>query len=1057
MSKILEDAQRLLETHIQNPSVPQAAAATLGDWHVPDDLILPVLLLPVLQLKLKSPNPSRIASHFGKHAVDMARQLDQLLNYTDDTAINAADKLRRLFRTAYVHTNLALVYAAYRSAQAQHALNPALAESILRVDVPFWLFMGLRHDVQLIGNLCLERLHPAQYEAYKQTIHQNTGQQEAVLNEIITALPALQVRASVISPLTLYRPDPHLAPDSLHVDILLDDEVDCYRTLGMAHRLWRPLNRVQDYIAQPQRNGYRCLTTAVTCQRTPVTFHIRTQEMETVNSYGVVAALFAPYTVSTAWWHDEQSRQVIQADAHKQTPYVFTPTGDVVYPIRQPSTVLDFAFRVHSALGPHARRFYVNGVDVPPQHILQRGDLVEIDYDMKQVYIEPEWLACAESATTRKRIDRLLKQQERIPQKGRQLIDEVLEREMQICEVRFPLDQIDKKLRQMMHDHGCASLQDLYDEVAAGRLSPDEIVAEMIESELVHHIVYADTNERPSEVIRLARSWMQAPEPQKWHKSQRVLPGVPIVGRRARSRLTVHRADSPHAPIGDDAVALAWRSTKDLNEAAEIHVYAPPRANAIKMVLNEILNASTPEGSEEPLVTIHHFQAQMQQSGIVIKTTLDAPSIDVIARIEETLLADRRMGYITDYKLWQLFPGQRQMLAQRQDRQRLQPYSLKQITNDDMFFGRADEIQQITDAINEGQTFIVLYGQKRIGKTSLLYQLAEYRLREACDVVPVQFDVHSLAQVDSISFLHGLAEATYERLGRGDLLRRTEERNRLRLRERDLKQAPYISFARWVRRVEQRLSGRKLMFIVDEFTTTEEEYVKGHLNENFFDGIQWLVGSQNIGFLLCVHDHIFNGNSRSWGLLQRGQPIRLDALDRRSARQLIEQPVEQVYRFAPGIVDQILDLTNCHPFYIQALCYELTQYMAHSDDTMVSQQALGEAMQPLLRSGLHYFSHYQQRLSDDDWDILKIIAMIEEKTHDWISREMLQEEMVHYGLNLESWRIRQGIGTLYKSGILTTYSENNQAYYRIQVGLFRKWLSLVLTDRSVRMDLQRED
>lgn len=206
--------------------------------------------------------------------------------------------------------------------------------------------------------------------------------------------------------------DPPTPP--LSVRITCATEADCYRALGIVHRLGSPARadhnaRLRNFIADPRPNGYRALHTECLWPRRPsgshserqwpVQFRILTPEMHGLNEWGVLADLYRgdDHPDAHPWWRrlEDNSRQLAKAlkrpadistylhdhglDTTSDPIYCFTPLGDL-YLMERGSTALDFAFRIHTELGRHAAGIEVNGRPVALDHELHNGDLVRVIY-----------------------------------------------------------------------------------------------------------------------------------------------------------------------------------------------------------------------------------------------------------------------------------------------------------------------------------------------------------------------------------------------------------------------------------------------------------------------------------------------------------------------------------------------------------------------------------------------------------------------------------------------------------------------------------------------------
>jgi len=209
--------------------------------------------------------------------------------------------------------------------------------------------------------------------------------------------------------------------DLIAIRIIVDDVADCYAALGIIHSRWRPLKgRIKDYIAQPKPNGYRSLHTTVFSEDGEIVeFQIRTKEMHAVNEYGIAAH----------WSYDEEGKVSIKALSKEQRPpewvhelanvqhelsatdrkqylksledmkidifkdriFVFTPKGDVI-DLPEESTVVDFAYAIHTDIGNQCTASKVNEDNTPLSRVLKNGDMVEITVDKSRKGPNPDWI-----------------------------------------------------------------------------------------------------------------------------------------------------------------------------------------------------------------------------------------------------------------------------------------------------------------------------------------------------------------------------------------------------------------------------------------------------------------------------------------------------------------------------------------------------------------------------------------------------------------------------------------------------------------------------------------
>jgi guanosine-3',5'-bis(diphosphate) 3'-pyrophosphohydrolase len=208
--------------------------------------------------------------------------------------------------------------------------------------------------------------------------------------------------------------------DLYGIRIITDSIQNCYQIFGTVHNLWQPIpGRFKDYIANPKKNGYRSLHTAVKVdKRKVVEIQIRTQEMDEFNEYGVASHWFyktgeKPNTEELKWLKKlvevhkqslspEEYYQVIRDDILKDEIYVFTPKGDS-FEMPKGATAIDFAYRIHTEVGHRCIGAKANGIIIPLNRPLQNGVLVEI-ITGKMSIPKQSWLSFIKTANARKKI-----------------------------------------------------------------------------------------------------------------------------------------------------------------------------------------------------------------------------------------------------------------------------------------------------------------------------------------------------------------------------------------------------------------------------------------------------------------------------------------------------------------------------------------------------------------------------------------------------------------------------------------------------------------------------
>ena len=209
---------------------------------------------------------------------------------------------------------------------------------------------------------------------------------------------------------------------------VVTDSVDyCYRALGCIHNLYKPIpGRFKDYIAIPKSNGYQSLhTTVLGPHNLPLEVQIRTKEMHHLAQSGIAAHWLYKTVPSITNLSREQQWLNNLLDIQKQSGnpteflgsikddlnpgkvYVFSSKGEIIE-LPKKSTLVDFAYTIHTDLGNKYLSGSVDGELKPPNTILKNGQRVVIEKS-EIAKPDPSWLNFVTSVKARNSIRNYLR------------------------------------------------------------------------------------------------------------------------------------------------------------------------------------------------------------------------------------------------------------------------------------------------------------------------------------------------------------------------------------------------------------------------------------------------------------------------------------------------------------------------------------------------------------------------------------------------------------------------------------------------------------------------
>ncbi len=219
--------------------------------------------------------------------------------------------------------------------------------------------------------------------------------------------------------------------DLVNFKLILADDEDPYRVLGLIHKLYTPMNnKFKDYIACPKTNMYRSLhTTVFGPDNHLLQFQIKTKTMDDINTIGLAAYWkYFKAEGKTKMQHelklnyqffntlrdlndviDNDSDYIdrVKQEIFSNNIYVYTLRGDIIE-LPNGSTVIDFAYKIHTDIGNHLYKAYINGKEVKLTHKLNNKDRIMLIQREKSTP-HKSWLDHAVTSSARRKIKDALK------------------------------------------------------------------------------------------------------------------------------------------------------------------------------------------------------------------------------------------------------------------------------------------------------------------------------------------------------------------------------------------------------------------------------------------------------------------------------------------------------------------------------------------------------------------------------------------------------------------------------------------------------------------------
>jgi AAA+ ATPase superfamily predicted ATPase len=249
-----------------------------------------------------------------------------------------------------------------------------------------------------------------------------------------------------------------------------------------------------------------------------------------------------------------------------------------------------------------------------------------------------------------------------------------------------------------------------------------------------------------------------------------------------------------------------------------------------------------------------------------------------------------------------------------------------------------------------------------MGKTSLLNNLG--RLLPST-IIPMFVDLQGAPSSASnhAGFLYNLAKQMVDSAKRQSALTLPP------LTREALATDPFTCFDEWLDKVEQVLEQNTALLTLDEFEVLNSAITKGRFDEQDVLGmLRHMIQHRPRFKVLLAGSHTIEEYQRWASYLINVQVVHISYLKEDEARQLIERPIKDfTLRYEPDAVEQVLQLTHCHPFLVQLLCGEIVAFKNEQHPSVRRLATLADveaAVPEALSSGSFFFADIQNNQVD---------------------------------------------------------------------------------------------
>jgi guanosine-3',5'-bis(diphosphate) 3'-pyrophosphohydrolase len=502
----------------------------------------------------------------------------------------------------------------------------------LEVYAPIAHRLGISQIKSELEDLSFKFLYPRQYVKIKKMLSEKVEERKELIDEAIETVKEklnevgifaeingrVKNYYSIYNKLTVQNKTFENIYDLIAIRIIVNDLKSCYGVLGIIHSIWKPVpGRFKDYIANPKFNMYQSLhTTVIGKKGVPVEIQIRTLEMHKISEYGIAAHYkykegdFKPdeFDKRIAWirqlldWQKELKSpqdymESLKLDLFEDEVFVFTPKGKVVNLPRK-STVIDFAYAIHTDIGQNCIGAKINSQMVPIETSLENGDIVEIIVSKTPKGPSRDWLNIVKTAKAINKIKQWFSREERQESlnAGKEIMLKIL-RKNGLSFKTVNLDIFEDVAKEMTFDKA----ETLFRNIGTHKISAHQVFTKILkklnqQDNISKEMTLDDIHQK--EQVRKPSSGINVKGMAGvlvfMAKCCNPVPGDKIIGYITRGRgISVHRVDCTNFKNlmqneESRIIEVSWDKNAPLKFNVEIEIEALDRTKLLKDITNLI-------------------------------------------------------------------------------------------------------------------------------------------------------------------------------------------------------------------------------------------------------------------------------------------------------------------------------------------------------------------------------------------------------------------------------------------------------------------------------------
>jgi HEAT repeat protein len=353
------------------------------------------------------------------------------------------------------------------------------------------------------------------------------------------------------------------------------------------------------------------------------------------------------------------------------------------------------------------------------------------------------------------------------------------------------------------------------------------------------------------------------------------------------------------------------------------------------------------------------------------------------------------------------------------------------LRNPKMFYGRDDLLKNIENTLKmtDRTHILILHGQRRTGKTSILYQL---KIRLKNNIIPIYFDFQGMPlESGTESFLYWMSYEIWKELSQRKIVIQKPDQNKYS------KNPAFYFRDVFLQEVREKIENRKLVFMMDEFESLDSKIREKKIDKDTLPFMRNLMQHYDkIDFIFSGTHRLEEMSSDYWSILFNiGVHQKISFLRKQEAIELICDPIKEFLEYDSLAVEKILEMTAGHPYFIQLVCHYLVKYQTKEKQSYVTIEDVNDVLGEVVIAGTYHFQYVWEGLARLERIVLLTLTKILSSQSVSTVADIIKYLQQHH-FEITEQRTREILKELLKKEII---DQKMSDCYTFKVELIKLW------------------